>query len=138
MSTRNRSYAELSQLQTFKERYEYLALRGEVGCVTFGSNRWMNQQFYTSREWRQLRQKIILRDHGCDLGVEGFEIHDRLIVHHMNPLDENDIAWGTAYALNPEFLISTTHATHNAIHYGDASLLTKVYIPRRPGDTKLW
>jgi hypothetical protein len=138
MSTRDRSYSELAQLQTFEERFEYLSLRGEVGCETFGFNRWINQQFYTSREWRQLRQKAILRDHACDLGVDGRDIHTKLIVHHMNPLVEEDIVYGTQYALSLEFLICTTHDTHNAIHYGDASLLAKLYEPRTPGDTKLW
>jgi len=138
MSTRNRSYSELSRLETFEERFDYLSLNGEVGCTTFGFNRWINQQFYTSREWRQLRQKAILRDQACDLGVEGYEIHSKLIVHHMNPLLEEDIVHGTRYALDLEFLICTTHDTHNAIHFGDKSLLAKPYVPRSPGDTKLW
>lgn len=138
MSTTNRSYTELERLRTFEERFEYLALRGEVGQATFGFDRWMNQGFYTSREWRALRRDVIVRDQGCDLGIEGHEIHDRVIVHHMNPLDEEDIALGTDNALNPEYLICTTHKTHNAIHYGDASLLEQAYVPRRPGDTRLW
>lgn len=138
MSSNERCYSELIQLRTFEERYDYLALNSEVGCETFGFNRWINQQFYTSREWRQLRQRVILRDEACDLGVAGHEIHTRLIVHHMNPLDEKDITYGTQHALNPEFLICTTHDTHNAIHYGDRSLLPKPYEPRRAGDTKLW
>jgi hypothetical protein len=138
MSTRNRCYSELAQLHSFEERFDYLSLRGEVGCETFGFNRWINQQFYTSREWRQLRQKAILRDQGCDLGVVGHEIYSKIIVHHMNPLIEEDIVHGTQYALDLEFLICTKHDTHNAIHYGDASLLAKPYEPRRPGDTKLW
>lgn len=137
-STKIRSYSELLQFETFLERFEYLALRGKVGCETFGFNRWINQQFYTSREWRSLRQKIILRDNGCDLAVEGYEIHSRLIIHHINPLSEQDIVHGTRRALDPEFLISTTHDTHNAIHYGDASLLPRQYVPRSPNDTKLW
>lgn len=138
MTTSSRSYSELIELDSFLKRYEYLALRGEVGVSTFGFDRWINQQFYTSREWRSLRQHVIVRDGGCDLGVEGYEIHSRLIVHHMNPLKEADIVHGTRNALDPEFLICTTHDTHNAIHYGDASLLALPYIPRRPGDTKLW
>lgn len=137
-STKIRSYSELLQFETFLERFEYLALRGKVGCETFGFNRWINQQFYTSREWRSLRQKIILRDNGYDLAVEGYEIHSRLIIHHINPLSEQDIVHGTRRALDPEFLISTTHDTHNAIHYGDASLLPRQYVPRSPNDTKLW
>lgn len=138
MNTRNRCYSELAQLESFEERFEYLSLRGEVGCETFGSNRWINQRFYTSREWRRIRDLAIIRDNSCDLGVDGYEIHVKLIVHHMNPLTEEDITHGTRYALDPEFLICTTHDTHNAIHYGDASLLAKPYEPRRPGDTKLW
>lgn len=138
MSTRVRSYTELSQLNTYRERYDYLALYGEVGCETFGFNRWINQRFYTSKAWRDLRRQIILRDESCDLGVPGYEIHSRLIVHHMNPLNEEDIVHGTSHALDPEFLICTTHDTHNAIHFGDASLLAKPYVPRQPGDTKLW
>jgi hypothetical protein len=138
MSTRIRSYSELSELETFEERYEYLALRGEVGSATFGFDRWINQQFYTSVQWRQLRRDIIVRDDSCDLGVSGYDIHSRLIVHHMNPLNEGDIVHGTRRALDPEFLICTTHSTHNAIHYGDASLLAKKYAPRKPGDTRLW
>jgi hypothetical protein len=138
MTTRNRRYSELSRLKTFAERFEYLALSGEVGHETFGSNRWINQRFYMSREWRRLRNVVMIRDNSCDLGVDGYEIHHNLIVHHMNPLTEEDITHGTQYALDPEFLICTTHVTHNAIHYGDARLLVKPYEPRRPGDTKLW
>lgn len=138
MTTKIRSYSELSQLKTFEERYDYLALRGEVGQATFGFDRWINQQFYTSRQWRNLRRDIIVRDESCDLGVEGYDIHVRLYVHHMNPLTQGDIVHGTDHALNPEYLICVTHNTHNAIHYGDRSLLAKPYEPRRPGDTKLW
>jgi hypothetical protein len=138
MTTKIRSYSELSQLKTFEERYEYLALRGQVGQATFGFDRWINQQFYTSREWRNLRRDVIVRDESCDLGVEGYDIHVRLYVHHMNPLTQVDIVHGTDHALNPEYLICVTHNTHNAIHYGDKSLLAKPYEPRRPGDTKLW
>lgn len=138
MSTLIRTYSELMELDTFLERYEYLALRSVVGRATFGFDRWMNQQFYTSRQWRSLRDKIIVRDESCDLAVEGHEIHSRLIIHHMNPLTEDDVAHGTRNALDPEFLICTQHDTHNAIHFGDASLLPQTYIPRSPGDTKLW
>lgn len=138
MTTKTRSYSELAELETFEERFEYLALQGEVGHTTFGFDRWINQQFYQSRQWRQLRRDIIVRDNACDLGVDGYEIHVRLIVHHMNPLRQGDIVHGTDHALNPEFLICTTHDTHNAIHYGDSSRLAKPYAPRRAGDTKLW
>ena len=138
MSTKIRTYSELSECSTFLERYEYLALRGEVGSSTFGFDRWINQQFYTSSQWRRLRHDVIARDNGCDLGVEGFEIHSRIIIHHLNPLDQDDIVYGTRNALDLEFLITTTHDTHNAIHYGDQTLLAKPYVPRTPGDTKLW
>lgn len=137
-TSRNRTYSGLSRLRTFAERFEYLSLRGQVGCATFGGNRWINQQFYTSAIWRNLRHEVILRDEGCDLGVEGYEIHDRIIVHHITPITEEDILYGTAIALDLNNLISTTHDTHNAIHYGDASLLAKPYRPRQPGDTTLW
>jgi|SRR5688572_16180565 len=138
MTSKIRTYSELAQIATFEERFEYLSLRGEVGCATFGGNRWINQRFYTSREWRRLRHDVIVRDEGCDLGIEGFEIHDKIIVHHMNPIEEDDILYGTARALDLDNLICTTHDTHNAIHYGDVSLLPKAYSPRQPGDTKLW
>lgn len=138
MRTSIKSYSELVEFDTFLERYKYLALNSQVGCETFGFNRWINQQFYTSKQWRQLRNAVIVRDEGCDLGVPGHEIHSRLIVHHMNPLTEEDIIHGTRFALDPEFLICTTHDTHNAIHFGDESLLAQPYVPRRPGDTKLW
>ena len=138
MITRNRTYSELIQLKTFEERFDYLVLQGVVGHETFGFDRWINQQFYTSRQWRNLRRDIIVRDESCDLGVKGYDIHSRLIVHHMNPLNQHDIVHGTSNALDPEYLICTTHDTHNAIHYGDKSLLSTPYEPRRPGDTKLW
>lgn len=138
MSTRIRSYSELIKLETFEERFKYLSIRGQVGCDTFGFNRWVNQRFYTSQTWRRLRRQIILRDQSCDLGIEDREIHSRLIVHHMNPITQRDIEYGTRMALDPENLICTTHDTHNAIHFGDANQLAKPYVPRTAGDTKLW
>ena len=138
MSTKNRSYSELIELETFEERFNYLAIRGTVGCETFGFNRWVNQRFYTSLAWRKLRQQAIIRDESCDLGILDREIHSRLIVHHMNPITQEDIEYGTRAALDIENLICTTHDTHNAIHYGDPSLLAKPYKPRQSGDTKLW
>jgi hypothetical protein len=125
-------------LPTFEERFQYLSIRSKVGCETFGFNRWVNQRFYTSTAWRSLRNKAILRDNGCDLGIEGREIYSRLIVHHMNPITQADIEHGTRMALDLDNLICTTHDTHNAIHYGDPSLLAQPHAPRRPGDTKLW
>jgi len=133
-----RSYRELRRLHTFKERYRYLSLSGEVGVATFGFDRWINQQFYTSTQWRQIRDHVIVRDEGCDLGIEGFEIHSRILIHHMNPITPDAIIQGDESILDPEFLITTTHQTHNAIHYGDEQLLAKPFVPRRPGDTKLW
>lgn len=133
-----RSYSELRSLDTFLERYEYLRLKGRVADPTFGIDRWMNQDFYRSTEWKQVRQYVIARDLGRDLGVEGYDIHDRVIIHHMNPMVPHDIIHSADYILDPEFLIATTHNTHNAIHYGDRSLLRMEPVDRRPGDTKLW
>lgn len=133
-----RTFTELSRLPTFEDRYRYLALRGQVGASTFGFDRWVNQQFYRSRQWKQIRQHIILRDNGCDLGVEGYDIYDRIIIHHMNPMDVDDIVHSDDSILDPEFLISTAHATHNAIHYGDEKLLPRPLAVREPGDTALW
>ena len=140
MTTRTwtRSYSELQQLETIEERYDYLRLRGVVGAPTFAHERWMNQRFYNSVEWRRVRQHVIARDEGCDLGVEGFEIYDRVYIHHMNPMTVNEIRHASIDILNPEYLICVTMRTHNAIHYGDVSLLPQVPIVRRPGDTKLW
>jgi hypothetical protein len=138
MSIKIRSYSELIELETFEERFEYLSIRGQVGCETFGFNRWVNQRFYTSQAWRRLRHQVIIRDRSCDLGVEDHEIHSRLIVHHMNPITQEDIENATDMALDLENLICTTHNTHNAIHFGDASLLPQPFVPRQPGDTKLW
>lgn len=133
-----RSYSDLRRLETLEERYRYLALHGEVGQQTFGFDRWMNQQFYASTQWRQLRHFVIVRDNGCDLGVPGFEIHDRVYIHHMNPMTVEDITHGNAEILDPEFLISVSLRTHNAIHYGDEKLLPRPLVARTPGDTNLW
>lgn len=133
-----RTYRELRRLPTFEERFDYLDLRGQVGEITFGSNRWANQRFYRSLEWRHVRDIVILRDGGCDLGIPGYEIHGRLMIHHMNPITMEDLAHGTDLVLDPEYLITASHRTHNAIHYGDDSLLPRPVVERRPGDTKLW
>lgn len=133
-----RTYSQLTRVSTFEQRYEYLALRGVVGESTFGFDRYVNQQFYKSREWRHMRHQIIARDNGCDLGMQGYEIHESPIIHHMNPMTISDIADGNLDILDPEFLITVTLRTHNAIHYGDARLLAKPIVARRPGDTKLW
>lgn len=133
-----RTYSELMSYSTFEDRFRYLSLRGQVGESTFGFDRWLNQQFYTSRQWRDLRHHIIVRDDGCDLAIPGYEVPSRPIIHHMNPLVVDDIVHGTDEALDPEFLILTSHQTHNAIHYGDESLLPKRFVSRAPGDTQLW
>ena len=135
---RTRSYRELSRIDDFRDRFLYLSLPGAVGESTFGYDRWMNQEFYRSREWRDIRQDVIARDEGCDLGVPGHEIYDRIYIHHMNPMTVRDLAHGDSSILDPEFLISTTHRTHNAIHFGDESLLPRGLVVREPGDTRLW
>ena len=138
MRQRNRSYTELSRLQTFEERYDYLSVQSAVGVNTFGFERWLNQAFYHSAEWRHARVQVIARDYGCDLGIEGHEIYGTMIVHHMNPIAVDDITHANIDIINPEYLITVSLRTHNAIHYGDRSQLDQPMITRRPGDTKLW
>lgn len=133
-----RTYTELSRLPTFEERYRYLRITGRVGEETFGFDRYLNQVFYRSRKWKQIRDQVIVRDNGCDLGVEGYEIHGRIIIHHMNPITLKDIEHESEFLLNPEFLICTIHNTHNAIHYGDESLLITAPIERVKNDTCPW
>lgn len=133
-----RTYRELRRLDTFEERYRYLKLEGVLGAQTFGFDRWANQQFYRSHEWKVVRDQVIVRDNGCDLGIEGFEIHSNLMVHHMNPITMNDLEKGEEWIVDPNFLITTSLRTHNAIHYGDESLLPKAPVVRRFGDTALW
>lgn len=133
-----RTYSELITLDTFKERYRYLQLGGSVGVDTFGFDRYLNQSFYKSKEWKSIRDYVIVRDNGCDLGVEGFDIHARIYIHHMNPILPKDIVDQTAFLLDPEYLICTTHNTHNAIHYGDEGLLVIEPIVRTPNDTCPW
>lgn len=138
MSTTRRRYSELRRIPTFEERFAYLDLRGQVGESTFGSSRWFNQRFYQSLEWRHVRDFVIVRDYGCDLGVPGYEIQGRILVHHMNPVTMEDLEYRPEDVLNPEYLVCASHRTHNAIHYGDESLLVRAPVERRPGDTKLW
>lgn len=133
-----KTYSELSQLSSFRERYEYLRLAGSVGVETFGFDRYLNQTFYRTREWRDLRDFVILRDNGCDLGVVGHEIYGKVIIHHMNPITAKDIESRSEFLLNPEYLITTIHNTHNAIHYGDESLLITAPVERRRNDTCPW
>lgn len=136
--SRVRTYSELRRLNTFEERYHYLKLGGVLGEITFGFDRWINQRFYRSQEWKTVRDFVITRDNGCDLGVLGYEIHSGLIVHHMNPISVEDLKHGEEWILDPDYLVTTTIRTHNAIHYGDESLLSRGPIERKSGDTKLW
>lgn len=133
-----RNYSELVKFDTLADRYEYLKLNGEVGRKTFGWDRYYNQRFYHSTEWKRVRDAVILRDYGCDLGVNGFEISSKLLIHHMNPIWVEDLKNHNPDILNPEFLITTCDRTHQAIHYGDKSLLPSIPIERHPGDTRLW
>jgi hypothetical protein len=138
MSHSIRNYTDLSRIESFEERYAYLRIMSVVGMDTFGFERWLNQAFYHSPQWRHARNAVIARDYGCDLGLEGHEIFDRVIVHHMNPIKVESITGADLDIFNPEYLISTSHRTHNAIHYGDRSLLAQPLVRRRPGDTQLW
>ena len=133
-----KTYYELIKLKTFKERYEYLRLDGLIGEETFGFDRYMNQKFYKSKEWKRIRDQVIVRDNGCDLGVEGYEIGGRILIHHMNPILLKDIQTLSEFLLNPEYLICTTLDTHNAIHYGDSNLLVIEPIERTKNDTCPW
>lgn len=134
-----KTYSELITLSTFEERYRYLRLSGSVGKETFGFDRYLNQLFYQrSQLWKRIRDEVIIRDNGCDLGVEDRDIYGRVIVHHMNPISMDDLLHESDYLLNPEFLICTSHATHNAIHYGDEKLLMIGPIERTKNDTCPW
>lgn len=131
-------YSELASLNTFEERYDYLRLGGTVGKETFGYDRIFNQRFYSSYEWKRIRDQVIVRDSGCDLGIPGRKIHGSIYIHHMNPIELQDIESASDILLNPEYLICTSFNTHNAIHYGDESLLVKDPIARKPNDTCPW
>lgn len=134
-----RTYSELSKLRTFKERYEYLKLSSVVGEDTFGYDRYLNQQFYKSIAWKRVRDLVIIRDNGCDLGIDDRYINSRIYVHHMNPITKIDIINLTEYLLNPEYLICVSKNTHDAIHYGSEELLyTNHMVERRPNDTCPW
>lgn len=134
----NKNYSDLSNLTTFDERFEYLKLGGGVGRSTFGFDRYINQQFYMSHEWQSVRQFVIVRDNGCDLGIFDHEIHVGPLIHHMNPMNAEDILHNEEWILDPEFLILTNHNTHNAIHFGTNKIMPKVVTERSPRDTKLW
>ena len=133
-----RTYSELIQLPTFEERFDYLRLNGVVGKDTFGFDRYLNQQFYRSSEWKRIRDQVILRDNGCDLGVEGYEIRGRILIHHINPISVEDIHTMSDLLMNPEYLICVSHRTHNAIHYGDESLIITTPIERTQNDMCPW
>ena len=133
-----KTYSELITIPTFEERFEYLKLDGQVGVETFGFNRYLNQAFYKSDEWLSIRDYIITRDNGCDLGMEGYEIYGRILIHHINPITKDDIIQRSRILLDPENLITTVKRTHDAIHYGDSNLLMKAPIERRKNDTCPW
>ena len=133
-----RTYSELITLPTFEERFRYLQLGGKVGEDTFGHDRYLNQMFYTSDEWRRIRRDVIIRDNGCDLGIQDREIHGLIIIHHMNPITIEDIINRSEFLLNPEYLISTVKNTHDAIHFSDERILITDPIERRPNDTCPW
>ena len=133
-----RTYSELCHLCTFEDRFDYLRLNGSVGKDTFGFDRYLNQQFYRSSEWKRIRDRVILRDNGCDLGVEGYEIQGRILIHHINPISVEDIHTMSDLLMNPEYLICVSHRTHNAIHYGDESLISTTPIERTQNDTCPW
>ena len=134
-----RTYRDLIALPTFEERFRYLKLNGTIGEDTFGFDRYINQQFYNSQEWRKLRDEIIVRDNGCDLGLTGYDIRGRILIHHMNPVTVRDIQERSQYLMNPEYLICVSHDTHNAIHYGDENQLrNKLPIERTKNDTCPW
>ena len=140
MTMELRTYSELCKFSTFEERFRYLVLRGSVGFQTFGADRWINQRFYQrSKEWKLIRDHVIARDSGCDLGILGRDIYDRVIIHHMNPLQVFDIRNATDILLDPQFLICVSHKTHNAIHYGNENILMEsTYVERKPFDTVPW
>lgn len=134
-----KSYSELITIDSYNDRFKYLEIGGDVGVSTFGFDRYLNQRFYKTSEWRKVRSQIIVRDNGCDLGVDGYEIGGIIIIHHINTVSVDDIKHKRfMLLLDPEYLISTSLNTHNAIHYGDESLITSLPLERRPNDTKLW
>lgn len=134
----NKSYSSVILLPTLEERFEYLKLKGKVGAETFGYDRYLNQVLYHDPEWRRIRNEVIIRDNGCDLGVEGHEIKGRILVHHINPITIDDVKLRRYCVFDLDNLICTSHDMHNAIHYGDANLLPKNPIERKPNDTCPW
>lgn len=133
-----KTYEELLRFKTFEERFDYLCLNGTVGSETFGFDRILNQRFYNSVEWRRIRDYVIIRDNGCDLGMPGHDIYGRIIIHHMNALSVEDIEKRSEFLLNPNYLICVSHDTHNAIHYGDSGLMVTAPVERKKNDTCPW
>lgn len=133
-----KTYSELIKFETFEERFKYLIEGSQVGEQTFGGSRFINQNFYRSREWKRIRDIIIVRDNGNDLGVKDHPIHGRVIIHHLVPLRKEDIMYQTPFLMDPEYMICVSHQTHNAIHYGSMSSLPQDYIARSPNDTCPW
>lgn len=138
MNTMIRTYSELIKIPTFEERFEYLKLSGAIGEATFGFDRYLNQVFYRSQEWKHIRDCVIFRDNGCDLGIDDRLIRGKILVHHMNPISIQDVENRDRKIFDPEFLICVSHITHNAIHYGDSNLLIKDHVERTPNDTCPW
>lgn len=133
-----RTYDELTSFSTFEERFSYLSLKGDVGRSTFGFDRYLNQRFYTSREWKDIRNHVIVRDNAFDLGVPGYDIPMKPIIHHINPMSPEDLLDQSSWILDPNFLVTTQHKTHNALHFGVERLEPRVVTARSPGDTTLW
>lgn len=133
-----KTYNTMRRLRTFEERFDYLKLQGLVGAETFGRNRYLNQAFYQSPKWKKTRREVIIRDNGCDLGVDEYEILDEIIVHHLNPITEEDLLCDTPALYDLNNLVCVSHSTHNALHYGDASLIPKLPVERTPNDTCPW
>ena len=131
-------YSELIALPAFEQRFNYLKLSGNVGDITFGYERYLNQSFYRSTEWKRIRRQVIIRDNSCDLAIPGRDLYDHVVIHHLNPITTEDVEENSIYLLDPEYLITTCEATHNAIHYSDSSILMLDPVIRKPGDTKLW
>lgn len=133
-----KTYSELSRLPTFEERFDYLKLSGNVGSDTFGFDRYLNQIFYKTKEWKEIRNQVILRDNGCDLGLEGYDIYGKILIHHLNPITKDDVLNRSTWLLDPENLVCVTHDTHNAIHYGNKDTLLTSSAERTPNDTCPW
>ena len=133
-----KTYSELITFPTYEERFRYLQLKGAVGKDTFGYDRYLNQILYNSQEWKRFRDKIIIRDNGCDLACEGYDIHGRILVHHINPIRVDDVVNRNPIVFDPENVVCVTHNTHNAIHYGDESLLVLAPVERTKNDTCPW